>query len=255
MRPSVRLLLLALSAAGLAAAEVQVVERLELAAGSVRRLAWSDGARSVALVAATVPAAGVRLRIADQPADFPREARSVARHLVDARAQVAMVGGYFRRPDPVHDGLCLVDGVEVSPLAEKAVLSAIIGADADGVPALRTRDEGGAGLRWAVQAGPFVVDPGGILGVNPHPAFARRAVLAQADDGALVALASAGPLTLHEVARLLLDHPAELGVARIERAVNCDGGPSAGLALAAPAAAWSVAEQGPVRTVILLVPR
>ena len=149
----------------------------------------------------------------------------------------------------------MIDGVERSPLAAVGVQSAIIGADADGAPFLRQRTDGSAGLRWAVQAGPFVVDPGGALGVNPRPALARRVVLALADGGALVALASAGPLTLHEIARLLMDSPALLGVTRIERAINCDGGPSAGLALSAPAAAWSLAEPGPVRSVILLLPR
>ena len=67
-------------------------------------------------------------------------------------------------------------------------------------------------------------------------------------------LVEAGPLTLHEIAQVLVDHPAVLGVTRIERAINCDGGPSAGLALASPSAAWSLAESGPVRTVILLLP-
>lgn len=234
---------------------VEQVEKSGLGAGVARRLQWTDGVRKVALVAATFPVRSVRLRIADQGPAFPRDARTVAQHRADSQALLAMVGGYFRHPDFSHDGLCLIEGAEVSPLAPKAVLSAIIGADMDGAPALRTRDEGGAGLHWAVQAGPFVIDPGGVLGVNPRPAFARRAVLALADDGSLVALASAGPLTLHEMARLFIDHPAVLGVTRIERAINCDGGPSAGLALGAPAAAWSLVEQGPVRTVILLIPR
>lgn len=238
----------------LMAADPVMVEQSGLGAGVARRLQWTDGVREVALVAATFPARSVRLRIADQGPVFPRDARKVAQHRADTQALVAMVGGYFR-PDSSHDGLCVIDGAEVSPLSPKAVLSAIIGADADGVPALRPRDEGSAGLHWAVQAGPFLIDPGGALGVNPRPALARRAVLALADDGSLVALASAGPLTLHEMARLLIDHPAVLGVARIERAINCDGGPSAGLALGAPATAWSLAEPEKVRTVILLLPR
>lgn len=250
-----RLLVLLLATCCATAAETRVVEQMELGPGSVRRLRWTDGLREVALVAATLPAHALQLRIADQPPGFPQGARSVAQYRADAQALVGMVGGYFRHPDSSHDGLCLIAGVTVSPLAQVPPLSAIIGADAAGVPSLRPRGEGIAGLQWAVQAGPFVIDPGGILGVNPRPALARRALLAQADDGALVALASAGPLTLHEVARLLIDQPAALGVTRIERAINCDGGPSAGLALAAPAAAWSLAESGAVRTVILLSPR
>lgn len=249
-----RLLLALVLSSYLAAADLVVVEQMDLGAGIVRRLHWTDGARAVALVAATFPVQTIRLSIADQPQGFPRGARSVGQHRADAQALVALVGGYFR-PDSSHDGLCLIDGVEVSPLAPAAVLSAIIGAKADGTPTLRQRADGIVDLRWAVQAGPFVIDPGGALGVNPRPALARRVVLALADDGALLALASAGPLTLHEIARLLIDHPAVLGVTRIERAINCDGGPSAGLALAGPAAAWSLAETNPVRTVILLSPR
>jgi uncharacterized protein YigE (DUF2233 family) len=169
---------------------------------------------------------------------------------------LAINGGYFE-PSFQPSGLLRLDGKDLNPLAAEGVLSGIVALDEMGRLRLLPRDGALDGVRSAIQAGPFLIDPGGALGVNPRPAAARRSVIAMDDHGRVLLLAT-GPLTLHQVASLLHDQSRVFGMERIERALNLDGGPSTGLSLAlSPAvedAAWSVSERGPVRNVLVVCP-
>lgn len=103
-------------------------------------------------------------------------------------------------------------------------------ASAEGAARLTPRD---AYLRqpldgpFALQAGPFLVDPGAKFGMRSRDRHAhRRTVIVRTAADELKLLVTS-PVTLYDLAGLLLDRPA-LGFAA-ERALNLDGGPSTGL--------------------------
>ena len=230
-------------------AQIDLPERM----GTARRLEMAVEGGSRAMLAITLVPGTFAVRLMDQSPTFPVGARTVAqsRALVP-RAVVAINGGYFD-PSFQTSGLLHLEGREVQPLAAKGVLSGIVAMDAVGVLRLLPRDAALDGVHSAIQAGPFIIDPGGAVGVRPHAAAANRSVLASDDHGRLLLLAT-GALTLHQLATVLHDHPQAFGMERIERALNLDGGPSTGLSLALDDPRWSVNERGPVRNVLVVTP-
>jgi uncharacterized protein YigE (DUF2233 family) len=257
-----RLLLLGLAIVSLRGAEPDALQPTQQAdlpqgMGTVRRLLHHvAGERDEAaqpLLAVVLAAGAYRAQLVDQSPTFPVGARTVAqtRALVPA-AGVAINGGYFD-PHFQPQGLCRIAGRELSPLSPQGVLSGVVGIAADGGVRLLARDAVLTDLPTAFQAGPYVIDPGGALGVRAHPARANRSVIACDDHGGILLLAT-GPLTLFQLATLLHDHAPALGLGRIERALNLDGGPSTGLSTVLDGAEWSLAERGPVRNVLVFTP-
>ncbi len=225
--------------------------------GTVRRLSCHvagdrDGLTQALLAVALVPGT-FQAQVLDQSPTFPVGARTVAvSRAVVPEAVVAINAGYF---DPQFQpaGLCRIAGKELTPLSTAGVLSGIVAVDAAGAVHLLARDGVVAGFPSAVQAGPFVIDPGGTLGVHARPARANRSLIALDDHGRVLLLAT-GSLTLHQVGTILHDYSHALGVERIERALNLDGGPSTGLSLALDDPRWSLNERGPVRNVLVFSP-
>ena len=256
VRIEVRLLLLSLLIAVGTAAEPQLLEQVDLPGGigTARRLELATDAGPRAMLAVVLVPGSFAVRLLDQSPTFPVGARTVAqtRQLIPG-AVAAITGGYFA-PDFQPAGLVIQDGTQRRPLAQEGVLSGVIALDDVGGLRLLTRTASLDGVRQAIQAGPFLIDPGGAVGVNPQRAVAPRTVIALDDHGRLLLLATAA-LTLHQVATLLHDQAQVLGSERIERALNLDGGPSTGLSLALDDPRWSVAERGPVRNVLVILPR
>lgn len=236
-------------------AEPTLIQQIDLphGTGTARRLTVTVEGGSRAMLAVTLVPGACVVRLMDQSPTFPVGARTVAqsRALVPT-AVVAINGGYF---DPAFQtsGLLRQDGKDLQPLAATRVLSGIVAIDAAGVLRLLPRDTALDGVVSAIQAGPFIIDPGGTVGVNPRASAANRSLIAIDDHGRLLLLAT-GALTLHQVATVLHDHPQTFGMERIERALNLDGGPSTGLSLAVDDPAWSVGERGPVRNVLVVAP-
>lgn len=235
--------------------EPQVIARIGLdhGMGTARRLELAVEGGSRALLAVTLVPGAFTVRLMDQSPTFPVGARSVAQSRALSPGAVAAINGGYFEPTFQPSGLVRLDGRESSPRAAEGVLSGIVALDAAGVLRLLPRDAALEGVHSAIQAGPFLIDPGGEVGVRPRPAAANRSVLASDDHGRLLLLAT-GALTLHQVAVLLHDHPQAFGMERIERALNLDGGPSTGLSLAVEDPAWSMSERGPVRNVLLVAP-
>jgi uncharacterized protein YigE (DUF2233 family) len=237
-------------------AEPRLLEQADLPSdtGVVRRLELSTDAGARSLLAVTLVPGAFSVRLLDQSPTFPVGARTVAQsRQVVPGAVAAITGGYFA-PDFQPSGLLIRDGRQVRPLGQEGVLSGVVALDAEGQLQLMPRESALDGVQNAVQAGPFLIDPGGAVGVNVRAAVAPRTVVALDDHGRLLLLAT-GPLTLHQVATLLHDHPQALGMERVERALNLDGGPSTGLSVVLEDPRWSVVERGPVRNVLVLVPR
>ncbi len=251
--------MLVLAGTALVAAEIAapVLERqidLPHQMGVVRRLTChvinDRTASDQVLIAVTLVPGAAHAHLIDQSPTFPLGARTVALSrgsLPDA--VVAINAGYFdSRFQPV--GLCRIAGAELTPLSGQEVLSGVVAITATGAVQLLDRDSVLGGIPTAVQAGPFVIDPGGGLGVRPQRARANRSLIARDDHGRILLLVT-GALTLHQVGTILHDHAEVFGMERIECALNLDGGPSTGLSVALDDPAWSFNERGPVRNVLV----
>ena len=252
--------LLSLVCVGLMSAEISepVQERqadLPHGLGTIRRLNCfvsgdHDGVTQP-LIAVTLAPGVFQASLLDQSPTFPVGARTVAATLaLVPRAVVAINGGYFM-PSFQPAGLFRMAGKEFSPLSQKGVLSGVLALDAVGGLRLLTREASLEGYPSAVQAGPFIIDPGGAVGVRAMAARAKRSLIALDARGRVMLLVT-GSLTLHHVAMLLHDHAPALGLEQVERALNLDGGPSTGLSVALDDPTWSMAERGPVRNVLVI---
>jgi hypothetical protein len=158
--------------------------------------------------------------------DAPQQDRDHAALLAGlGDALVAINGGYFDDGfQPV--GLCRVDGREVSPLSTRRPLSAVIAIDDQHhLRIVPTADFCGKPPA-AIQAGPFVIDSGGVIGVTEAASSrASRSLLAITDRDELLVI-STSDASLFAIARVLADAPRLIGCGPVDRAVNLDGGPS-----------------------------
>ena len=135
-------------------------------------------------------------------------------------------------------------------------LSGIVGSALDDAPVVvPTGAIPTAALKDAIQAGPFIVDPGGLPGIHSDDhQHARRSIVMLSEDSIAVAYTSS--CTLYELMTALLRSPRTFGVERVERALNLSGGPSAGFAVRLPGGdIEAVPELYRVRTVLTIQAR
>jgi hypothetical protein len=228
-------------------------------AGACVTTVWSgggDGFSSTALVVGP----GMRLALRAQAGNDREKAMPVAGLMAAADGVAALNGGYYTRGFAA-DGLLRVDGREVAPVGTAAVLSGFLAISADGAVSLRTRAEGPGAAPSVRQCGPFLIDPGGAVGIaaNAEAPRARRSVVALGVDGR-VALVATSEVSLPDLARCLHDHAEGFGVAGVERALNLDGGPSTALVVAGRtvggvAAPVVFGERAPVFDAVVVAPR
>lgn len=142
-------------------------------------------------------------------------------------ATLAINGGYFDAAfAPL--GLYRIDRRQAVPMLTRPPLSGVVTIDSAGRLDFAMRDDPTAPS--AFQAGPFVIDPGGATGIRHDDGkLAERTVIAT-DDHSLCVIVTT-PATLRAVADALHDRPDAFGLSRVDRALNLDGGPSAGFVL------------------------
>jgi len=105
----------------------------------------------------------------------------------------------------------------------------------------------------ARQSGPFLVDRGAAVpGLNATRA-ARRTFVATA-SAETAAIGYSSHLTLAQIAAVLAT-PGVMPKAKVQRALNLDGGSSSAFWFAGDGAPFSIREQKPVRDFIAVVPR
>lgn len=162
------------------------------------------------------------LRVIDLP-----ERTSVAEGLKNAGAIAGVNGGYFQ-PDRAPLGLVVSDGVRLHPFQKAKILSGVLLVTPKGAQLLRNAEyKGGAGIRQALQAGPFLIDNGKpVAGLNATRADERTVVLA--DRKGVVGLLITNHITLADLARLLAT-PGLFPEVNVVRALNLDGGSSTAL--------------------------
>jgi hypothetical protein len=115
-------------------------------------------------------------------------------------------------------GLVLDHGTAWGTLQSAAPGSGFVWADAFGGMHIESGDMPPADARWAIQTGPFLVEPGGMLGIHALTALAPRTVLALRMPGEFLVV-STGSIGLKELAEYLIARG-------VERAINLDGGSS-----------------------------
>lgn len=131
-------------------------------------------------------------------------------------------GGYFQEDfSPV--GLVRIGGAKITRRAAPR-LSGFVAIDKQGHLSLLTRADDLAGYATIIQSGPYVVGPGGIVGIkSDRGQTARRTVIGLTrEQGIIVAVTE--PITLTDLARgMLAEFPS------LDRLLNLDGGPSTAL--------------------------
>ncbi|HWT05961.1 MAG TPA: phosphodiester glycosidase family protein [Xanthomonadales bacterium] len=201
-----------------------------LAIGTLVRSSFVTSAhRTVQVQTAIFPRDRVTIGIVDYPLGGPvgeTVSRAFSPPVVAAVTGGYFGGGYYPK------GLLEIGGSVREPA--RANLSGIVGSMADDTPVVvPAAGVSTSSLKDAIQAGPFIVDPGGAFGIRSDDhQHARRAIVFLAGDTIGVALSSS--CTLYELAEGLTRSPAAFGVDRVERALNLSGGPSAGMAVRLP---------------------
>ena len=233
----------------LAAAPASSPEVQPLAMGTLVRSTFAaSNHRVVRVQTAIFPRDRVTIGVVDYPLGGPVGATVSRAFSPDVVA--AVTGGFFfqnYRPK----GLLEIGGSVHEPARED--LSGIVGSMTDEtpvvVPATGVSTET---LKDAIQAGPFIVDPGGAFGIRSDDRqHGRRAIVILAAGKIGVALTSS--CTLYELAEGLVNSPGAFGVERVERALNLSGGPSAGIAFRLPSGrVEGDPEQIRIRTVLTI---
>jgi exopolysaccharide biosynthesis protein len=194
-------------------------------------------------------ASEVSAQIVDQPEASRLKAPSLATIVKQEKAFAGINGGYFTRDfKPV--GLHIDHGKMLSPVSKVGVASGAVFIDSAGRLALRSRKTDLSQAEYAIQAGPFLIDPGGKLGIGKQGPAEPRTVLAASDDDIIVAMATS-PVSLRDLAQCLLETASSFGVQRFERALNMDGGSSTGLFVNFKKDPFQWEPLGPVRNIIV----
>lgn len=162
-------------------------------------------------------------------------------------------GGYF---DPQYTpvGLLVSDGRIVAPQQKARLLSGVVSV-VKGHVLLQRASEFSLKMKptAARQCGPFLIDDGkAVPGLN-QGRVARRTFIATL-SGERAAIGYCSHVTLAELANLLVA-PSVVSGAKVQRALNMDGGSSSGFWFAGEREAFSIAEQKTVRDYLAVVPR
>lgn len=214
---------------------------------NVHRVKFKRGDVSFEAIIARMPRNGAKAKLVDLP-----EGKSLADAARDEGAMLAINGGYFDDAFlPV--GLIRINDQETGSLLDQPPLSGLVVIDSAGTINVAKRDP--AALSFAAsafQAGPFLIEPGGEVGIHSSDGkAAERTILAMDDRNVFVILMT--PVTLFDAADALIAWPA-LGGASLDRALNLDGGPSSGVIIDAAGSRIQKPPRGRIRNTILFFP-
>lgn len=220
-----------------------------------RTLSWEDdaGGQAVVFHVVTIPADGLSAALwFNESGTAEEDAVGIVEVAELAGAQVVINGGYFD-DNFAPAGLAVHDGVKLSPTSDQAALSGFVSITESGQVRLSPRSDGMPAGQTILQSGPFLIDPGGAMGIHSDDGRRqRRSVIALGGDaGDTLVLIVADALPLHTLARLMRDHPTWFGVSSIDSALNLDGGPSSALYIDAAPRNEVAPALGPVQNFIV----
>jgi uncharacterized protein YigE (DUF2233 family) len=173
----------------------------------------------------------------------------------EARGAVAAVNGGYFHPDRKPLGLVISGGKTLQGIQKAKLLSGIVSATPKGISLRRVGEvKGTAGIRDALQAGPFLVDNGkAVTGLNASRSAARTVVCTMSDGR--TALVVCHSPTLAETAQILLTPGILPHGGKITRALNLDGGSSTGLWVKRDSSPFYFREFKDVRNYLAVVPK
>ncbi|MFN2476561.1 MAG: phosphodiester glycosidase family protein [Chthoniobacterales bacterium] len=212
-------------------------------------VATSPGGDEATLDVAMFSSKTATLRVIDDPSSS-----SELSEIAPRNSGVAGVnGGYF---DPQHApvGLLISDGRVVAPQQKARLLSGVVSVANGRLQVQRAAEFSLKSKPTAArQCGPFLVEGGGAIpGLNNEREARRTFVLTASGDRAAIGFSS--HLTLAALGELLAT-PSVLGDAKVQRALNLDGGSSSGFWFAGDRGAFSISEQKTVRDYLIVVPK
>ena len=150
------------------------------------------------------------------------EADNIAMRFDAKRHSLMINGGYFDLQfEP--DCYCKIDG-RVLNAKEDPKRSGFVAIDKAGKISLLARGETYSKFPSVLQSGPYVIDPGGKVGIRSKSGRrARRTLIGMTTDGRLVILITE-PIYLVDLANAV-----KKSLPKLERLLNLDGGPSTGV--------------------------
>jgi len=200
----------------------------------------------------TLPKRKYRAKLAIQPKGDHQKLSAV---VAEAKASVGINGGYYS-PTFKPVGLFKIDHRQISRFSSASrLLKAGIVINHQGQISLKANPKKSLleQAPSAMQVGPVLIDRG-IIKVSNHSQMRRRTLLAQTFQGDMMIIVTKTPASLYTLSYLLVHYPHYFNAKKIMLAVNLDGGSSTALSLNLKTKIHNIAEQKPVRTMILFYP-
>ena len=143
-------------------------------------------------------------------------------HWDSSKYSLMINGGYFDA-DFYPVGYCKINGVIVNKTKVKK-LSGFIAINSSGSISILTRKDNLSKYSNIIQSGPFVIDPGGGIGIKSRSGHkAKRTLIGMTKNKSLVIIVTK-PILLYDLAFQIKKH-----LPSVERLLNLDGGPSTAL--------------------------
>jgi len=162
-------------------------------------------------------------------------------------ATVGVNGGFFQGNSFLYDGLLVINGRQLSD--RDSQFSGAVTIDANGALSLQ-RIGDIANPFSAMQTGHFFIDPGGTMGMRSHTYdLFRRSFIAQGAGVVVAGITS--PLSLYQLAEIMLQYPQPFQTARFDAALNLCGAETA--AFFARTGNTMVREGGAVNSPVVLL--
>lgn len=156
--------------------------------------------------------------------DIPKRRRkdNILNYWQSSNHEIMINGGYFEA-DFSPTGLCKINGKIINMKRDKK-LSGFVAINNNGAISLLARNDNISGYSTILQAGPYVIDPGGKIGIKSDSGIkAKRTLIGQKTDNSIVIVVTQ-PITLLKLALSI-----KRKLPAIERLLNLDGGPSTAL--------------------------
>ena len=207
----------------------------------------SSGGGKATLELAKFSPKSARLRLVDNP-----DGRDIAAVLGSANNVAGVNGGYFDESfAPL--GLRIADGKKLSPLVRGRLLTGVVVSSDSKIQILRLSEFGKAShAAFAIQCGPFLIDRGAAVAGLDSKHTARRTFIAVSSSGEVI-VGYCSDASLAELPAILLGYGGE---AKIQRALNFDGGSSSAFWFKRKdGSVFSIGEQKSVRDFVAVAPQ
>jgi hypothetical protein len=172
---------------------------------------------------------------------------SVMNVSIDARALVAINGGYYRE-NFLPNGLLIYHGHIYSHIVINHLLSGIVAINQAGEIVLLKRGASLKNIDYAFQSGPILNDSGKLYQGSSN-ALRKRSVIVEFYNKDIVVI-SFSPVTLSDASNLIMGIANKLGK-KIKLAINLDGGPASSFVVNFRYFPLIIPEYKPVKSVLL----